>query len=252
MLRLVSKTAKSMASPTLWLIPTPIGSDSIMKEIPGWNLQVVSKLRYFLVESIPSAEKFIKNVYKILHKPLPQDIELISLKEYTGKEHLLYRVIRDIAVKKEEDIGLMSDAGYPCIMDPGADIVAWAHELGIRVQPLVGPSSFLLGAASSGFRTDKWIWLGYLSRDKSRFIKDLKQIESFARKGFACIWMETPYRVPEHFRKLKNHLPDEGLLLVASNLMFPDQRILVKEIKRWKKDKWEPEKANTVFGFSFR
>jgi 16S rRNA (cytidine1402-2'-O)-methyltransferase len=151
---------------------------------------------------------------------------------------------------KGENIGLMSDAGCPGIADPGADIIKLAHQKGIKVVPLVGPSSIVLSIMASGFNGQNFAFVGYVPIEKIERSKRIKELEQLCIKNKqAQFFIETPYRNGSVFEDLLKTLQPTTQLLVATHITLVDECIEVKPISAWKKTSVPDfSKKPTVFG----
>lgn len=153
------------------------------------------------------------------------------------------------SIQEGKDLGLMSDAGCPGVADPGAEIVAEAHRRGIRVVPLVGPSSILLALMASGFNGQKFAFQGYLPIDKGERGRKIKELElqSFKERQ-TQIFIETPFRNQALYDELLRTCKDQTKLCVACNITGEDEFILTLPISQWKKKrKVDLHKKPTIF-----
>jgi 16S rRNA (cytidine1402-2'-O)-methyltransferase len=147
------------------------------------------------------------------------------------------------------DFGLLSEAGLPCIGDPGNIMVGWSHQNNIRVIPVNGPSSFVLALIASGFNGQEFTFNGYLPIDKEKKKKEIQHLENQANKtGFTQIFMETPYRNNQLFDDLVKFLNPHTKLCIAANINDPQNELIkTKTITEWKKQKPELHKIPAVF-----
>jgi 16S rRNA (cytidine1402-2'-O)-methyltransferase len=147
------------------------------------------------------------------------------------------------------DVGMMSEAGCPGIADPGAKLAALAHQKGIRVTPLVGPSSILLSLMASGFNGQRFTFLGYLPADKAARVQRLKEIEKQSQKyNETQIFIETPYRNQHLLADILAHAHPETKLCIACNISLEDELIISRSIKAWKQQPLpDLHKKPTVF-----
>jgi 16S rRNA (cytidine1402-2'-O)-methyltransferase len=150
-------------------------------------------------------------------------------------------------IEKGKNIGLLSEAGVPCIADPGADIVKIAQEKNIDVIPLIGPSSILLSLMSSGFNGQNFAFLGYLPIDKKQRTDKLKDIErNIYQNNQTQIFIEAPYRNNQLIEAILNTCRNETMLCIACELTTDNEFIKTKSISNWKKTKFDFHKKNTV------
>lgn len=228
----------------LYLIPVELGDGNIEDVLPAKNISIIKSLTFFIAENAKEARAFLKKA----GYPNISNAILSLTNKHTQQSEL------DSFLKPSlegNNIGLMSDAGCPGIADPGADIVNLAHQKGIQVIPLVGPSSIVLSIMASGFNGQNFAFNGYLPIDKQEKIRRIKELESVAIKHKqAQYFIETPYRNAQLFDDFIKTLHPNTKLLVATNLTLNDENIQVNTISTWKK-KNPPDffKKPTVFGF---
>ena len=162
-----------------------------------------------------------------------------------GHKHILEN---DLLILSIEDVGLLSEAGLPCIADPGSKIVEYAHDFQIEVVPLVGPSSILLALMASGMSGQNFAFTGYLPIDKKERIKTIKQLELLAKKtGQTQIFMETPYRNHQLLDILKAKCNNKTKLCIAANITSINEFIQTKTIEEWKQTKVDIHKQPAIF-----
>lgn len=213
----------------MFLIPVPISEESGAGHIPASNITIVQSLKYFIVEDTKTARRFLK-VFN--YSPI-ENAELLLLNEHTktgNLSHLLENLL------KGENVGLMSDAGCPGIADPGAEVVKLAHEKGIEVIPLTGPSSIVLSIMASGFNGQNFSFVGYLPIDKPARIKRIKELEQLAVKALqAQFFIETPYRNEQLFETLLSSLSPQTKLFIGKDITAKDQYLKTLSVDDWKK-----------------
>ena len=218
---------------TLFLLPAPIASfddarwslDSVALEIPNYALQLYSKLDYFIVESEKSALRLLSRFKD------PKDLNRSCLVIFD--EHSIEADVAKVLgpIEDGKDGGILSEAGLPCIADPGGRLVAYAHQRGIQVVPVSGPSSLMLALSASGLDAQRFIFLGYLPSESRTRISVLRRISNeFLRDGITRIFIETPYRNNALLRDCVANLPEDLMLCVASDLAGLSMRIWTKEI----------------------
>lgn len=227
---------------TLHLIPTPLGKNAPLEVLPLTIKKAVEELDHFIVENEKNARAFIKNLAPQKNQ---ESITLYLLNKYTNQLEL--ESFLDPA-KEGISMGLLSDAGCPSIADPGAVIVKQAHQLGIPVKPLVGPSSLLLALMASGMNGQNFAFNGYLPIDKTQRIRAIKQFEKKTLKEKqAQLFIETPYRNTKLFDDFLKHLAPQTLLCVACDLTLETSFIKTYPIALWKKNKPDLHKRPTLF-----
>jgi 16S rRNA (cytidine1402-2'-O)-methyltransferase len=213
----------------LYLVPVTLGSEDYGLVIPDKVIGIIRNIRYFVVEDLRSARRFLR----LIDRSFPIDNSVFfELNEHTaGSEISAYL---DPAASGN-DIGLMSEAGLPCIADPGSRLVAMAHRRRIVVKPLTGPSSILLALIASGLNGQNFSFNGYLPAKASELPPRIKNLEKKASQGYAQIFMETPYRAQKLFEAVLLTCKDETKLCVAENLTHDDELIRTMRISDWKK-----------------
>lgn len=232
-----------MKTGKLYLIPTTLGDfETSEKVIPAFNLEIIHQLDIFIVEQVRTARRFL---IKIKH-PIPIDqITFYELGKHTPKDQI-ENYLGEVLTGKS--VGLLSEAGTPCIADPGASIVKIAHQKKISVVPLVGPNSILLALMSSGFNGQQFAFHGYLPIDKAQLVKKIKEMEGNAKRNDQTqLFIETPYRNQQIFETILKTCDPETLLCVASELTLSGEKIRTKTISGWKKETVDLQKKPTVF-----
>jgi 16S rRNA (cytidine1402-2'-O)-methyltransferase len=227
----------------LFLIPVPIAEENGLQAIPAYNLDLIKGLIHFIVEDAKTARRFLK-----LFGYAPIDkAELLLLNEHTKKESVFELLAPLLA---GHDVGLMSDAGCPGIADPGADVVKIAHQKGIEVIPLVGPSSIVLSIMASGFNSQNFAFVGYLPIEKPQKIKRIKELEQLALKSKqAQFFIETPYRNEQMLELLFSTLSPQTFVFIGKNVLSNQQFVKSATVADWKKTlKPEVNKIPVVFG----
>ena len=233
-----------MAAGTLYFIPVPLAEDTTPQQVlPAEVVQHMHKLRHFIVENEKTARQFLA----ASGHPVPiRELSLTVLTKDTPAKDLP-KLLQPL--QQGTDVGLMSEAGCPGIADPGAALAAVAHQKGIRVAPLIGPSSLLLGLMASGLNGQRFTFLGYLPSDKAERIKTIKGIEFDSRKQQATqLFIETPYRNQHVLEDLIATLQAQTRLCVACNVTGKDELIVTKTVMDWKKSSLpDLHKKPTVF-----
>ncbi len=224
----------------IYLIPSFLGEDN-PSIIPQQVKDVVNDLNEFIVEDLRTARRYLRAIGYT--KNFDTEVTLHELDKHATKQDcnvLLQNVLRG------KNCGLISEAGNPCIADPGNEIVAFAHKKNIEVIALVGPSSILLALIASGFNGQQFSFNGYLpikEPDRSRKIKHLEGIS----RGTTQIFMETPFRNQKLLDELLKTCADTTHLCIACDLTLSTQFIKTKTIKEWKQQKPELNKRYCIF-----
>ncbi|WP_394993345.1 SAM-dependent methyltransferase [Emticicia sp.] len=225
---------------TLFLIPTILAPDTQEIVLPPQIKSVVSQLNVFFVEELRTARRFISSLK--LNKVI-DDITFYELNKDTPHDQTLSQL-----KKLKTNAGIISEAGCPGIADPGAVAVGFAHQLGHKVVPLVGPSSILMALMASGFNGQSFTFHGYLPIDKPLKIKSLQNLEQTAKKkNQTQIFMETPFRNNQLLEDILQSLNSETLLCIACNVTDEDEFIKTLPIKEWRKSIPDLHKKPTIF-----
>ncbi|WP_396211249.1 SAM-dependent methyltransferase [Flavobacterium sp.] len=226
----------------LYLIPTTMGDCEPMDVLPQTVKRCLDFIDDYIVENEKTARKFIKSVQP---EKVQSSLILNALNKHTEiSEH--YKMIQPCLEGK--NIGLMSEAGCPGIADPGAAIVKIAHEKGIQVVPLVGPSSILLAMMASGMNGQSFTFNGYLPIDKSEKKSALKNLEKLSHdKNQSQIFIETPYRNNKLLEDLIQTLQPNTHLCIATDITLPTEFIKTLRVNDWKKTKVDLHNRPTIF-----
>ena len=226
----------------LYLIPTTLGESDPNDVLPASIGRTIDFIDNYIVENEKTARKFIKAINP---KKVQAELNLSTLNKHTEtKEHL--SMIQPCLEGK--NIGLMSEAGCPGVADPGAVIVKLAHEKGIQVIPLVGPSSILLAIMASGMNGQSFAFNGYIPIDKSEKRTALKALEKLSiDKNQSQIFIETPYRNNKMLEDILQALNPETHLCIASDITLPTEYIKTMKISAWKKANVDLHNRPTIF-----
>ncbi|MGL5113065.1 MAG: SAM-dependent methyltransferase [Flavobacterium sp.] len=226
----------------LYLIPTTMGDCDPMDVLPQTIKRSIDFIDHFIVENEKTARKSIKIVQP---EKKQSELVLFTLNKHTeNKEHLAMMQ----PLLEGKNMGLMSEAGCPGVADPGAVIVKIAHEKGIQVIPLVGPSSILLALMASGMNGQSFTFNGYLPIEKEEKKSALKFLEKLSfDKNQTQIFIETPYRNNKLLEDLIQILHPETHLCVATDITLPTEYIKTKKVASWKKEKIDLHKRPTIF-----
>ncbi len=228
----------------LILIPVPIGAEDLGMSLPARNMELLATCRTFIVEELRTARRFLKRA----GYPYPiDDTEMMELNEHTPSEQTAGYLE---ATERGENIGLLSEAGLPCVADPGALITREAQKRGIEVVPLVGPSSLMLALMGSGMNGQRFAFKGYLPVDRSARAAALRRMEEHVgRTHETQIFIEAPYRNNQMLETLSTVLQPKTLVCVACDLTMETQYIRTLPASRWKKEREAVDlhKRNTVF-----
>ncbi|MGB2273202.1 MAG: SAM-dependent methyltransferase [Flavicella sp.] len=226
----------------LYLIPTTLGETEPLEVMPLSVKKVVEEVDYFIVENEKSARRFIKKISP--GKPQP-NLKIMLLDKYANS----FEVERYLDICQQGfSVGLLSEAGVPAIADPGAEVVKLAHQKGVQVVPLVGPSSILMAMMSSGMNGQNFAFNGYLPIDRNERKKELKSLEKLSKENNQSqIFIETPYRNDKMLSDLKQFLTPSTRLCVAADISLSSEYIKTFSIQEWKNVKPDLHKRPAIF-----
>ncbi len=226
----------------LYLIPTRLGDNPPLEVLPMSIKRILEQVDHYIVENEKTARRFIK---KVSPSKSQAALKIDILNKFTNPEDLHGFLS---PTHEGVDIGLLSEAGAPAIADPGADIVAIAHEQNIRVIPLVGPSSILMALMSSGMNGQSFAFNGYLPIEKAERHQAIKQLEKRSKElKQSQAFIETPYRNTKLFSALINALNPHTKLCVAADITLPTEYIKTYSISKWKQEQIDLHKRPTIF-----
>ena len=226
----------------LYLIPSLLGNSDIYFSLPNSVQKKIQEINIFIVENIRSTRRFIREIDK--EKDI-DDCTFYAFGKYNKlnlEEDFLPHILNG------ENVGIISEAGLPCVADPGAKIVAYAHDIQIDVIPLVGPSSIFLALMASGLNGQNFVFHGYLPIEKKEREKKIKQMESNSRKeNQSQIFMETPYRNHQLLEAVIKNCSKKVRLCIATNISLSSENIKTRTIDEWKRIKLDIHKKPTIF-----
>ncbi|MBP5393939.1 MAG: SAM-dependent methyltransferase [Bacteroidaceae bacterium] len=213
----------------LYLIPVTLGETSIEQVLPSYNHEVIMGIRHFVVENIRSARRFLRQT----DKAFPIDESTFFEMGKHADEKLFSQYLQPL--REGKPVGVISEAGCPAVADPGADIVKIAQREGLRVVPLVGPSSMIMAVMASGLNGQSFAFNGYLPVNPNDCAKKLKMLESRAwTEGQTQLFIETPYRNQKMFQTLLSCLRPQTRLCIAAGITTQDEYIRTLHISEWK------------------
>jgi 16S rRNA (cytidine1402-2'-O)-methyltransferase len=231
-----------MSAGTLYLIPVPLAEATAAKSFTPFLVQTINSIDEYIVENEKTARRFLKEA----GLKIPQS-ELI-IHDYRKHNRNVELAVFFKGLMDGKAVGLMSEAGCPGIADPGADIVAEAHRRGIKVVPLVGPSSILLALMASGFNGQSFTFHGYLPIDKGQRSQRIKELENQAKRANQTqIFIETPFRNNQLLEEILKTCKPETRLCIGCNLTAEDEMISTRTITGWKKQVPDLHKKPTIF-----
>lgn len=230
-----------MPSGKLILFPVTIGG-TVDQSLPSYNKELLDSCHTFIVEEIRTARRFLKATGYI---HAIDDTTFLELNEHTDPN-----AVGDYLnpIKQGENIGLLSEAGLPCIADPGSVITRIAQQRGIEVVPLVGPSSLMMTLMASGFNGQNFAFNGYLPVDCAKREQAIRKLESRSfKERQPQIFIEAPYRNNQLLQSLVSVCHNETLICVGCDIMLPSQFIKTQTAAQWRKAMPDLHKRNTVF-----
>lgn len=217
-------------SPALYLIPVTLGDTPVDQVLPSYNHDVIMQIRHFIVEEIRTARRFLRQVDRTFPIDDSQFYEM-------GKHADAQRFASYLKPLEEGcPVGVISEAGCPAVADPGADVVAIAQRKGLRVVPLVGPSSMIMAVMGSGLNGQSFAFNGYLPVEASDRAKRLKALEARAwNEHQTQLFIETPYRNKKMFDTLLSSLRPQTRMCIAAGITTSEEYIKTYTIQEWKK-----------------
>jgi len=226
----------------LYLIPVTLGSNNLEQTLPKSVFEIINEIEHYIVENIKSAVNFLKQAG--IKKKI-QDLTFYELNVNTNE----YNITNYLdAALNGENIGLISEAGVPCVADPGAVIVSLAHQKDVKVVPLVGPSSIILALMASGLNGQNFSFNGYLPIDKNKRKQKIKDLEKKVKsENETQIFIEAPHRNDKLLDEIINNCDDSIKLCIAKNITMEDELITTKKIADWKNRKITIGKNPAIF-----
>ena len=229
-------------SGALYLVPTMLGAEGPAASLPPEVLETVRTLEGFVAESAKSARQFLKAVGYPL--PLAQ-VAISELNEHTPAAALPALLA---PVRAGQRIGVLAEAGCPAVADPGAALVALAHREGLRVIPLVGPSSVLLALMAAGLNGQRFCFHGYLPVDREDCARALREVEAESAAGSSAhIFIEAPYRNGRLLEIIMSTCRADTLLCVAAELTLPGEQVATRTIAQWRSAPVDLQRRPAVF-----
>lgn len=225
-----------------YLIPSPLGESTFSKIFPSYNSEIIQTIDHFIVEDLRTGRRFVKNLGM---KKIMDSLQFFTLNENTKGEQI-ETLLQPLTEGK--NLGLISDAGTPCVADPGSVLVARAQQLGIEIIPLIGPNSILLALMGSGLNGQSFAFNGYLPREQSERERKLRFIESLLKKiNQTQIFIETPYRNNHVFKSILAVCDNATRLCLGVNITSENQMIKTMTVKKWKTQSIDLHKQPAVF-----
>ena len=227
---------------TLYLIPVPLAENAAAKSFTPYLVDTINSIKEYIVENEKTARRFLKEAG--LTTPQSE----LTIHDYGKHNREAGSAEFFKGLQAGKDVGLMSEAGCPGIADPGADIVEKAHRMGIKVVPLVGPSSILLALMASGFNGQSFTFHGYLPIDKVERARSIKELEAAAIKNNQTqLFIETPFRNNPMLEEILRSCSPKTRLCIACDLTSETELVQTKTIAEWQKKVPELHKRPTIF-----
>ncbi|MBJ2175326.1 SAM-dependent methyltransferase [Aureibaculum sp. A20] len=226
----------------LYLIPTTLGDNEPLEVLPMSVKQIIERTDHYIVENEKTARRFIKKISPRKSQP---NLTIYLLDKFT--DILEIQNYLDVCAEGV-NVGLLSEAGVPAVADPGASIVQLAHQKGISVVPLVGPSSIIMAMMASGLNGQSFAFNGYLPIEKGERKKSIKHLEKLSfDKNQSQIFIETPYRNEKLLEDLKQTLSGQTKLCIAVDITLSTEFIKTMTVNDWKRQKVNLHKRPAIF-----
>lgn len=233
---------------TLYLIPNTLGESALDAVLPHAVCSIAAGLDYFVAENAKAARALLKRI--AVHTPLAHALQSIEIRELnlTTRDDQIDGLLAPLRAGR--DGGLVSDAGCPGVADPGAKLVWLAHQRGLAVRPLIGPSALLLGLMASGLNGQNFAFNGYLPTDPAERRSRIRQLEAHSRQARQTqIFIETPYRNMALLGALADTLAPQTRLCVACDLSLPGEMVSTRPALEWRSASISLQRRPTVFLF---
>ncbi|MBR2606647.1 MAG: SAM-dependent methyltransferase [Bacteroidaceae bacterium] len=226
----------------LYLIPVTLGDTPLTKVLPQHNIEIIKEIRHFIVENTRSARRFLRQADSQF------DIDgstFFELNKHTSPNDIAGYLA---PLAQGKPMGVISEAGCPAVADPGADVVAIAQRKGLKVVPLVGPSSIILSVMASGFNGQSFAFHGYLPIKPDERARKIKQLEQrvYAEEQ-TQLFIETPYRNGKMIEDIIKNCRPQTKLCIAANLTCPDEFVRTRTVKDWRGKVPELSKIPCIF-----
>ena len=226
----------------LYLIPTILSDGDWQNVLPAQIHPILTNTKYFIVENIRTARRFMKQVNREINI---DECTFFELNKRTRSSELP-QFLKPLA--QGFDVGVISEAGCPGVADPGADVVKIAHKKGFRVVPIVGPSSILLALMASGLNGQNFAFNGYLPVKPNERVKEIANLEKRIKNNRQTqMFIETPYRNNHIIADLLKTCSPTTLLCIAANITGENEFIATKTIQEWKKNVPDLHKQPVIF-----
>ncbi|WP_420317379.1 SAM-dependent methyltransferase [Ekhidna sp.] len=232
-----------MSQGKLFLIPTYLSSDNDASFMSPMVTEVLRNTKYFFVENVRTARRFISSLKAGI---TIDELEFYVLDKKSNWDQM-YSLFEPI--RNGKDMGMISEAGVPCLADPGNLAVSFAHQTHIQVVPMPGTSSIQMALIASGFNGQKFTFHGYLPIDKSPRQQKIRELEKLSQSGYTQLFMETPYRNQQLIKDILKTCRPDTLLSIAAEISGTNEKILSAPISKWQKADIQIHKIPTIFSF---
>ena len=225
----------------IYIIPATLGESGI-DTVPQATTEAARNIRYFIVENIRTARRYLSKI--------KMPVKIDDLMFFELNEHTKHSEIEQLLSPALEgnDIGIISEAGVPCVADPGAAIIDFAHRKNIQVVPLVGPSSILLALMAAGMNGQNFAFAGYLPVKELEKCKRIQMLEKRSKQESQTqIFIETPYRNIQLFKSFLQICNPDTKLCIAANITLANEFIKTLSIGEWKKTEPDINKKPCIF-----
>lgn len=213
----------------LYLLPVTLGATPLDKVLPQHNIEIIKEIRHFIVEDVRSARRFLRQA--------DSQFDIDGSTFFELNKHTSPNDIADYLapLAQGKPMGVISEAGCPAVADPGADVVAIAQRKGLKVVPLVGPSSIILSVMASGFNGQSFAFHGYLPIKPDERARKLKQLEQRVySEDQTQLFIETPYRNGKMIEDIIKNCRPQTKLCIAANLTCDDEFVRTRTVKDWR------------------
>ena len=213
----------------LYLLPVTLGDTPLSNVLPQYNSDIIAGIRHFIVEDVRSARRFLRKV--------DSQFDIDGSTFYELNKHTAPEVVAGYLkpLQGGKPMGVISEAGCPAVADPGADVVAIAQRKGLKVVPLVGPSSIILSVMASGFNGQSFAFNGYLPIKADERAKKLRQLEQrIYNEDQTQLFIETPYRNGKMLEDILANCRPQTKLCIAANLTCADEFVQTRTVKDWR------------------
>lgn len=232
-----------MSQGKLFLIPTYLSTDNDASFVSPMVTEVLQNTKYFFVENVRTARRFISSLKTgITIDEL--DFKILDKKSNWDQMYPLFEPIRN-----GKDMGVISEAGVPCLADPGNLAVSFAHQTHIQVVPMPGTSSIQMALIASGFNGQKFTFHGYLPIDKTPRQQKIRELEKLSQTGYTQLFMETPYRNQQLIKDIFKTCRPDTLLSIAADISGSNEKIRTQPVSKWQKTDIQIHKIPAIFSF---